>query len=340
MGCASPDADLDLVAVVPGPGSLREVRARVGAGLPEAGRFREVTGARVPGLRFRMTGPGTAPLAVDLVVVPSGDLPPPEALERRAELGDAAAVALSAVSDADAVAAHVRERHDAFARLARDVKGWARSKGLDSAPFGGLPGLAWAVLAARTVRDADDLRPDALLREFFGSWAAWDWARPVGLTGQASPTAPAPVTVLTPTAPVRSCTPHVTGGFRDLLVQELYRAWELLEDRDPAGLRAAPPLHRRHAAWALLTVPVGAAEGRTRGRANALLAALEKAGVPDAHAWPRPFAADAGALTYAVGLGTSPPDRAALDTIASGWLRGLRGVTLQWAEGGEVPDPA
>ena len=61
------------------------------------------------------------------------------------------------------------------------MKAWARARGLDSAPFGGLPGLAWTVLAARTVREAGELPPGDLLRHFFGSWAAWDWREPVGL---------------------------------------------------------------------------------------------------------------------------------------------------------------
>ncbi|MFE0425654.1 hypothetical protein, partial [Streptomyces sp. NPDC058953] len=66
------------------------------------------------------------------------------------ELGDAAAVALSAVGDADAVLALAgAARRDSFTGLAREVKAWARAKGLDSAPFGGLPGLGWALLAAR-----------------------------------------------------------------------------------------------------------------------------------------------------------------------------------------------
>ncbi|KIF05695.1 hypothetical protein PL81_11750, partial [Streptomyces sp. RSD-27] len=107
---------------------------------------------------------------------------------------------------------------------------WARARGLDSAPFGGLPGLAWSVLAARTVREAGDRSPAALRREFFGSWAAWDWNRPVSLDPAADTGAgTGPVTVLTPSAPVRSCTAQVGAGLRDLLVRELYESWERLE---------------------------------------------------------------------------------------------------------------
>ncbi|MFD8027023.1 poly(A) polymerase [Streptomyces lavendulae] len=343
MGCALPDADLDLVAVLPGTPDIAGVRARVAAALPEAERLREVTGARVPGLRLRASG-----LDVDLVVVGAGALEPASAVERWAELGEAASVALSALTDADAVRESVGADHAAFARLAREVKAWARARGLDSAPFGGLPGLAWSVLAARTVREHRGLSAGSLRREFFGTWAAWDWTRPVALApGAPSLPGPDPVTVLTPSAPVRSCTGQVGSGMRDLLVRELYRAWELLEE-DPDdgrdGLLSAPPLHRRHAAWAVVEVRANAPReleerlGRTRGRVRALLGALADAGVPDAHAWPRPFERTGTLARYAIGLGPTPPDAPALAALAALWSAGLPGVAVTRALNGEVPD--
>ncbi|MGZ9929104.1 poly(A) polymerase [Streptomyces sp. NC-S4] len=346
MGCALPESDLDLVAVVPGPADVALVRGRVAAALPEAERLREVTGARVPGLRLRVGG-----LPVDLVVVATGGLDPAHAVARRAELGEASALALSAVSDADAVRDRVgAQRQAAFAGLARRVKAWARARGLDSAPFGGLPGLAWAVLAARTVEEAGALPPDALLREFFGGWAAWDWRVPVSLSAagpQAPEGGPGAVTVLTPSEPVRSCTAQVGPGLRDLLVQELYAAWELLESgpADRVWAPGPPPLHRRHAAWAVVTVRTApGAEfeetlGRVRGRLRALLGALEEAGVSDAHAWPRPFESGPALARYAIGLGAAPPDAARLAALSGPWRTGLPGVEVSWAAGGEVPDP-
>ncbi|MFD0664777.1 poly(A) polymerase [Thermocatellispora tengchongensis] len=345
MGCAAPAADLDLVAALPGDADMADVRTRVRAALPGATRVREVTGARVPGLRLR-----TGELDVDLTVVPTGGLAPAEAVARRAELGEEAGVALSAVSDAEAVRAAAGGRHSAFARLARLVKAWARARGLDAAPFGGLPGLAWAVLAARTVREAGDVPEDELPRRFFSTWAAWDWREPVALAGPAG-RGTAPVTILTPSAPVRNCAEQVGAGGRDLLTQELYQAWELLEAAAETGaalpraeLLAPPPLHRRHAAWAVLTVrPAGpdatvdGALGRVRGRMRALLAALDEAGVPDAHAWPRPFESGPGSVRYAIGLGRTPPGADRLAEITGRWARGLPGVTVTRAECGDVP---
>ncbi|MER6613317.1 poly(A) polymerase [Streptomyces xantholiticus] len=325
MSCALPDADLDLVAALPGAPQLDDVRGRLTEALPEAAEVREVVGARVPGLRFDVHG-----MRVDLTVVPTGAVPPDQAVGRRAELGEAAAVALSAVSDANELLASVPGRSEVFARLAAQVKAWAKARGLDSAPFGGLPGLAWSVLAARTVREAGDLPPDELLRHFFATWAAWDWREPVG-DGPARPDLP--LTVLTPTEPVRPCSDQVTAGMRDLITQELFRAWELLDTDAPAEpLLAPPPLHRRHAAWAVVTVADPAEEGRVRGRMRALLTALPEQGV---HAWPRPFTT--APTRYAIGLGPTPPDRERLAEIAAPWLRGFAHTTVAHAGAGEVP---
>ncbi|MDX3076244.1 poly(A) polymerase [Streptomyces sp. MI02-7b] len=338
MGCHLPGADLDLVAALPGSAdtaAMDEVAARVAAAVPGAVRLRQVTGARVPGLRFTV---GT--LDVDLVVVSTGPLAPAEAVDRRLELGEAAAVSLSAVSDADAVLALAGGAHDRFAALARHVKAWARARGLDAAPFGGLPGLAWAVLAARTVGEHPDTPGSGLAREFFATWAAWDWRTPVGAPG---PTALA-VSVATPSAPVRPCTEQAGPGFRDLLTQELYRAWELADEgADTVALLAPPPLHRRHAAWAVATVRPAPGEdldrsvGRFRGRVRGLLTALEAAGVVDAHAWPRPFTADPRQARWAIGLGRTPPAPDALARTAERWLRTVPGVTLTHLDGGAVP---
>ncbi|MEV4411682.1 poly(A) polymerase [Catellatospora sp. NPDC049609] len=335
MGCALPGADLDLVAVRAGTVTAADVAARVVAALPAATGIREVTGARVPGLRLRCGG-----VDVDLVLVGTGDLDPAEAVARRTGLGEAAAVALSAVGDADAVLAAVARRQEAFALLARQVKAWARAKGLDCAPFGGLPGLAWAVLAARTVTAAPpEHGPADLLRRFFEDWAAWDWRRPVALDGEPGGAYPAG-TILTPTAPVRSCTAQLGPGGLDLLMQELYQAWETLETAGAeswAQLVAPPPLHRRHAHWAVVTVPDDDdLHGRVRGRMRALLTTLEEAGFAQAHAWPRPWRAGRE-LRYAIGLGRAAAEPEHLAALTRRWCADLPGVRVDPAGDGAVP---
>ncbi|MEO3974237.1 RNA repair domain-containing protein [Streptomyces sp. CAU 1734] len=333
MGCALPGADLDLVLVLPGPEPAK-VCARVRRALPGAEAVREVTGARVPGVRFR-----AGALAVDLVVVGCGGIPVADAVRRRDELGGAAAVALSAVSDAVAVLASVGAERDAFVRLAREVKSWARARGLDSAPFGGVPGIGWAVLAALTVREAEGRAGGELLRYFFGRWAAWDWRNPVG--GDV----PAPtMAIMTPSEPVRSCTEQVSATGCELLVRESYRAWEITgSGPGPWPELLIPPTVADHAAWAVVTVrPAGGGEietldGRVRGRMRALLAALAEAGSPDAYAWPRPLPhGGGGILRYAIGLGATPPDGTRLAEIGAAWSRGLSGVTLAPAGPGGI----
>jgi poly(A) polymerase Pap1 len=314
MGCALVGADLDLVVAVPGAVDLDRIV------VPCAERVRPVVGARGPGLRFRL-----GELAVDLSVVATGDIPAEEAVDRRHQLGTAAAVALSAVSDANAVLAAVAGRQSDFYALARHVKAWAAAHGLDSAPHGGLPGLAWAVLAARTVREGES---GNLRAEFFGRWAAWDWREPVTLLGDDVPAADDPMTIMTPSAPSRSCTEQVSAGMRDLITAELYAAWEN---------RAGEPPHRRHAAWAVITAkPLGTEDfdvtlGRLRGRIRALLSLLP----PDAHAWPAPFERG-DTVRHAVGLGANPPTAAELTAIAGRWGE-LPGVHVGWAGNGEVP---
>ncbi|MFE7463639.1 poly(A) polymerase [Streptomyces sp. NPDC057499] len=340
MGCALPGADVDLVAVLPGAvDPAVTVRKLLAGALPDATGLREVAGARVPGLRFALDG-----LGVDLVTVAAGTVPPAGAVGRRDELGAAAAVALSSVSDAEAVAGAADPHRAAFVRLAREVKGWARARGLDSAPFGGLPGLAWAVLAARTARESGQSAPLPLLRYFFATWATWNWAEPVGDGLQASPGAPDPLTVLTPTAPVRSCTAQVSPAGRELIAGELLRAWEILESAADAGpvpralLRTPPSPYADHAAWALVSVRHGADEGRFRGRVLALLAALAQAGAPDARAWPRPCGSDATHVQYALGLGRTPPGPARLAEIGAELLRGLPDATLHHVPAGQEPE--
>ncbi|MFH9348015.1 poly(A) polymerase [Kitasatospora sp. NPDC017646] len=341
LGCQLDGGDLDLVAALPGSADLRGVLARVTAAVPRARQVREVRGARVPGLRLEADG-----LTVDLAVVFTGSLDPAQAVSRRAELGEAAAVALSAVTDAEAILSALGERHARFVRLARQVKAWARARGLDGAPFGQLPSLAWSVLAARTVLSASGETGGDLFQRFTETWASWDWRQPVSLaheltdesTDESTDRSAAPLTVLTPSAPVRSCTAQVGPDTRDLLTEELYRAWELTTTSpDPwPALLAPPALHRRHAAWAVISADQEAA-GPVRGRLRTLLTALEDAGATHLHAWPQPYRTGDGRTHFPIGLGPTPLPRAQLTPIATAWSRGLPGVRVDYAECGAVP---
>jgi hypothetical protein len=166
--------------------------------------------------------------------------------------------------------------------------------------------------------------PGDLRTEFFGKWAAWDWREPVTLLGDYVPQTEDPMTIMTPSAPVRSCTEQVSAGIRDLITAELYAAWE---NRD------AEPPHRRHAAWAVITANPNDLNtlGRLRGRIRALVDKL----TPDAHAWPTPFEENESVVRYAIGLGANPPTAAELAAIAEQWV--MPGVTVSLAGNGDVP---
>ncbi|MEY9930337.1 poly(A) polymerase [Catenulispora sp. GP43] len=301
-------ADVDLVAAVPGTPDVDVLERRVAEALGEGHRVRQLVAARVPGLRIV-----TARLSADLVLAPTGDIPPAEAVARRTELGETIAGSLSAVSDAEALLALRPGPH------VRQVKAWAHARGLDAAPLGGLPGFAWALMAARC-RD---------LTDFFETWAAHTWHLPIP----------------TPTAPIRDLTLHLTPSMRDLITEELYEAWETATaNPDPLpALLTPPPMHRRHRRWAVVTLTADGIEardvleGRVRGRLRSLLSALDEAGITGTHTWPRPFHATPAELRTAIGLGRTPPTREELGAIAKPWLRGLGGVTVELAANGDVP---
>lgn len=144
---------------------------------------------------------------------------------------------------------------------------------------------------------------------------------------------------------MRSCTTQVGPGTADLLTRELFAAWEALEESPTAELPLAPaPAHRRHAAWAVVTVTgsrPGDFEddlGRTRGRLRALLGALAETGLVDVHAWPRPFERTPTLARYAIGLGHTPPDPSTLAAITAPWSATLPGTEVAWADCGSVPD--
>ncbi|WP_329376771.1 2'-5' RNA ligase family protein [Streptomyces sp. NBC_01351] len=111
----------------------------------------------------------------------------------------------------------------------------------------------------------------------------------------------------------------------------------------PGDAPRTPPSHRHHAAWAVLTVRAGPGEelrarlDHVRERLPELLAALARAGTPDAEPWPRPFDTGPGRACLAIGLGRTPPAAARLAEVAAGWVGRLPGVDLRRAEGGEVP---
>ncbi|MCB9697493.1 MAG: DUF504 domain-containing protein [Alphaproteobacteria bacterium] len=314
LGCGLADADLDLV----GTGEPREVARRLRA-LEGAGSVRVLEATRALGVQLEVDGVG-----VDLALI-AGDE------EQRA-------VASTAIDDARAWLEAVGDRVDEARALLRVVKAWARVQGLDAAPFGGLPGVGWAVLVARTVLDAPAgaVTPAA----FFERWAG----HPDGTWVTLGPTPDDEGTglrVACPAAPLRSCSDTVGPAGMRLLREALLAAWMACEDaRDPSEELLRPPdLHRTHRAWLLVEARAEAAllpdvVGRARGRFRQLLATLEDQGGLAPRAWPWPVAHGADQRTWAIALGHVA--RSALD-LARDWVSGMPGVSARISDAGGVP---
>ncbi len=243
---------------------------------------------------------------------------------------------VSALADADALLAFVGDRVDPFRELLRVVKGFARAHALDDAAWGGVEGLAWAVLAARSTCESPDLRGPDLVHAFFARWASHDWNTPVSLEAddvrESGAEAPdAPVCIRTPTAPVRTITTRARRGpFEDALLH----AWALLEDGGhPHDLFRPLPFHRRHPFALVVDCTDRTAAGHARGRGRALLDGTGAMPMPG-----RPHV-----------LGLSGPDDA--DTpdapgfadalaVAVDWARPLPGVTVRLVPSREIPSPS
>lgn len=349
VGGALGRSDVDLVLVSASPCDPAQIRRSLFEALPQITKMRAVA-ARVPGLELCV-----GDVDVDLAMVDAGAVEPTEAVARREELGAGAALALSAVSDAEAILEATREVRAAFATLARHVKAWAHRKGIDSAPFCGVPSIGWLVMAARTARrvgvEGGARGAVQLLRAFFEEWALWDCRVPIHLDDGAfdEKSTNGALAVMTPSRPVRSATEGVGPAGTRVVMDALLEGWEILDGASvlDEGLArkwmARPVLHRAHAAWAVLHVEAGSehafaeAHGALRGRAKALVRALEAAGMADVRAWPRPFRRGPTEARYAIGLGRAPVDASALARSVAPVMEGLRDVRVEWADNGEVP---
>lgn len=318
LGVPLIDSDIDLVVRA----SPTHVHARLAAGLPAHTSIRTVEAARSPGLQLVLDD-----LSVDLAIVdPTLGPDFPEPLKR----------ALSAITDTRALQRAFAPHGSAGRELLSTIRAWSRARGLHARPLGGLPSIGWSVLVAVALADQPaTLTPRERLADFFERWAEWDWSQPVSLQGS-WPGAPLPMQVSTPSAPFRACSDAVTPTMARLIEAELLRAWEWTVDNAPlASLLAPPPLHQRHAAWAVVTVSQPHHIGRVRGRLRGLLDTL-----PEAHAWPHAWTSESGHHT-AIGLGPTPPDAPTLAHRLAAWRSTVTELAVQvdWHPGGAIEPP-
>jgi hypothetical protein len=322
---------VDLVWITDGAPKAEDVAARIASALgAEVAGLRIVRGARAPGVKLRASG-----LGVDVALV---------------DARDEASLVLSSLSDNDAVRAAVAGREAAFARLGRVLKAWARAKGLDDAALGGLPGLAWAILAARALRELDPEGDE--VTALFGALASWDPKAPWSLEGVACDGSDA-LTIPTPSPPHRNLASSFEASDVARLQELLYTSWELRQRGEPLERLLAPALFaREHAAAALVTVSASGLEeleasvGWLRGRALALRRAVRAAGAIDARFATRTLLGEERCRVFVLGLGREPIDARTLTEASAEWIEehlawperasGAR-IEVRWVEGGAVP---
>ncbi|MCO5169641.1 MAG: RNA repair domain-containing protein [Planctomycetes bacterium] len=295
LGAALAWSDLDLV-----------VLAR-GVDLPAVARALErgLARARVTPHAVRLEVDG---LPVDVQVAP------PEA-------------PVAAEADALLAAGGARVGADRFREVLLAVRAWARARRLDAQAWGLPGGVAWAVLTAWALGDADpDDGPERLLAHVFARAAAHPWPAPMALGDP--PWSPGPrdvAPILTPAPPVTNAWRTATPSTRAVVAAEVARAADL-SPRVLAGeatwhdLAQVPSPGAGHA-HVLVVDPAADdpddldARGALEGRGVALVLALEAApGVRRV----RPYALR-GAAPVFLGLDLAPgADVAAVARAALG----------------------
>jgi len=76
------------------------------------------------------------------------------------------------------------DNHNIFKEAVLIVKHWAKCHFVHHAVLGFLGGFSWCILVAYVCKDHSDISLAALLRDFFVTYSAWDWTKPVKLKPQ------------------------------------------------------------------------------------------------------------------------------------------------------------
>ncbi|KAJ8654223.1 hypothetical protein O0I10_010171 [Lichtheimia ornata] len=141
---------------------------------------------------------------------------------------------------------NVRRQHvSAFQIALQVIKYWANQRCLYGKQIGYLNGSTWTFLLLKTylLSNLDaPMTAETLISAFFKTWSKWDWRHPVMLTktiptlGNKSPDyqmmtdfQDAYMPIVSPCYPVCSAAPFVTKSTRQVIVQELQRACDIVE---------------------------------------------------------------------------------------------------------------
>ncbi|MBX3472135.1 MAG: hypothetical protein KF878_35230, partial [Planctomycetes bacterium] len=203
-----------------------------------------------------------------------------------------------------------------FRAAVRAVRAWARARRLDAQAWGFPGGLAWSVVVAWGLSDADPADgPERLLAHVFARAAAHPWPAPVTVAEHAwSPGRHDLAPILTPAAPVTNAWRTATPSTRDAVAAELARAADLAArvlagDATWHDLAQAPSPGAAHEQVLVVEPAVDdpAGRGALEGEALRLVLALEA--VPGVR-HVRPYAVR-GETPVFVGLDLAPGTDAA-----------------------------
>jgi poly(A) polymerase len=133
---------------------------------------------------------------------------------------------------------------ETFKSTLRAIKLWAKKNGLYSNALGFFGGVTWAMLVARICQLYPNAAAATLVHRFFLVYSQWEWPKPVllkevndshyGFTVWDPMTNPSDryhlMPIITPAYPQQNSTHNVTQSTQKLIVQEIKRGLEIVND--------------------------------------------------------------------------------------------------------------
>ncbi|CAN8075959.1 unnamed protein product [Agarophyton chilense] len=146
-------------------------------------------------------------------------------------------------------------KYDTFCSVLRMVKLWAKRRCIYSSLHGYLGGISWAILTARICQTYEGYSGIRLLALFFKTYTAWDWSpfplwRPVRMTFEncdgmwtnwdnwmpPSTYYQNPMQIICPVFPFTNTSYNVCGATHKVMMKEIERACEIMEQITRAHL--------------------------------------------------------------------------------------------------------
>lgn len=135
-------------------------------------------------------------------------------------------------------------KKETFRSTLRAIKFWAKNAGLYSNALGFFGGVTWAILVARICQLYPNATTSTLVQKFFRVYADWPWPNPIYLKMTENSRLNFPVwdpvnnphdkqhrmPIITPSYPQQNSTHNVTRSTQKLIVQEIKRGFEIVNE--------------------------------------------------------------------------------------------------------------